>query len=188
MHSPSKSVLVVDDNATVRQALRRFFETRTSMKVWEARNGSEAIEQTKAQTPDFVIMDLVMPNMNGVEATVELPCREGQSGGLCTLRDRRFATERRRAKSIASGVLQCQDRLGSCAVCHCMLRAMKVPIARLMLLRTSAPRSSCSSEDLSVWDHHQRHAPSARHKAGRKLRFESFRNRYPSFRRYSPSR
>lgn len=68
MHSPSKSVLVVDDNATVRQALRRFFETRTSMKVWKARNGSEAIEQTKAQKPDFVIMDLVMPNMNGVEA------------------------------------------------------------------------------------------------------------------------
>lgn len=68
IRSFARSILVVDDNPAMRAALRLFIENSTSMRVCEARNGVEAVQQTESQEPDVVIMDLVMPNMNGVEA------------------------------------------------------------------------------------------------------------------------
>lgn len=63
-----RRVLVADDNATIRAALRYFIENYTNMQVCEAGDGAQAVEQAETQEPDVVIMDLVMPNMNGVEA------------------------------------------------------------------------------------------------------------------------
>lgn len=68
IHALAKRILVVDDNPTMRSALRFFIETYTSMRVCEARDGAEAVELAELQKPDLAIIDLVMPNMNGLEA------------------------------------------------------------------------------------------------------------------------
>jgi NarL family two-component system response regulator LiaR len=63
-------VLVVDDHAVVRQGLRAFLDVQEDVEVvGEATNGVEAVEQTRQLLPDVVLMDLVMPEMDGIEAT-----------------------------------------------------------------------------------------------------------------------
>ena len=63
-------VLIVDDHAMVRNGLRQFIDTFDDLSwMGEARNGSEAIEKCLAESPDVILMDLVMPGMNGSEAT-----------------------------------------------------------------------------------------------------------------------
>ena len=64
------SVLIVDDHGVVRQGLRTYLELLDDIViVGEAKNGIEAVEQVGWHRPDIVLMDLVMPEMNGVEAT-----------------------------------------------------------------------------------------------------------------------
>jgi NarL family two-component system response regulator LiaR len=64
------SVLIVDDHAVVRQGLRAFLDLQEEIEVvGEATNGLEAVEQAGQLLPDVVLMDLVMPQMDGIEAT-----------------------------------------------------------------------------------------------------------------------
>ncbi|HEY4003157.1 MAG TPA: response regulator transcription factor [Candidatus Xenobia bacterium] len=62
-------VLIVDDHAVVRQGLKMFLGLDKELEiVGEASNGQEAIEQVKALQPDVVLMDLLMPVMDGISA------------------------------------------------------------------------------------------------------------------------
>jgi NarL family two-component system response regulator LiaR len=64
------TILIVDDHAVVRQGLRTFLELQADMAVvGEASNGLEAVEQARRLLPDLVLMDLVMPHLDGIEAT-----------------------------------------------------------------------------------------------------------------------
>jgi two-component system nitrate/nitrite response regulator NarL len=66
---PARTILVVDDNPVVRAALGAYFEGLELMKVCaEADDGFEAIQKAKLHHPDLILMDLSMPNMNGIEA------------------------------------------------------------------------------------------------------------------------
>jgi NarL family two-component system response regulator LiaR len=63
-----KTVLLVDDSADVRHVVRTFLERDASFKVCgEAGNGPEAIKQAEALTPDIVLLDFLMPGMNGID-------------------------------------------------------------------------------------------------------------------------
>lgn len=63
-------VLLVDDYAMVRQGLRSILEANNHLEVvGEASNGLEAIDAVRALRPDVVVMDINMPEMNGIEAT-----------------------------------------------------------------------------------------------------------------------
>jgi len=63
-------VLIVDDHHVVRRGLAFFLNTQPDIEiVGEAANGAEAIELAKKLNPDIVLMDLIMPEMNGIEAT-----------------------------------------------------------------------------------------------------------------------
>ena len=63
-------VMIVDDHAVVRQGLRSFLELQGDIEVvGEAADGAEAVAQAKDLLPDVILMDLVMPGMDGVEAT-----------------------------------------------------------------------------------------------------------------------
>jgi NarL family two-component system response regulator LiaR len=62
--------LIVDDHAVVRQGLRTFIDLQEDMQVaGEGANGAEGVEQAARLQPDIVLLDLVMPQMDGVEAT-----------------------------------------------------------------------------------------------------------------------
>ncbi|HEX2913241.1 MAG TPA: response regulator transcription factor [Chloroflexia bacterium] len=62
-------ILIVDDHAVVRQGLITFLELQDEIEVvGEASNGKEALEMVKKLEPDVVLMDLVMPVMDGLTA------------------------------------------------------------------------------------------------------------------------
>ncbi len=64
------NVLIVDDHGIVRQGLKALMKNRGNIKVvGEAEDGKTAIELMKRLCPDVVIMDVTMPNLNGVDAT-----------------------------------------------------------------------------------------------------------------------
>jgi DNA-binding NarL/FixJ family response regulator len=63
-------VLIVDDHSVVRQGLKMFLSLDPELQVvGEAENGAESLEQVAALKPDVVLMDLVMPVMDGIAAT-----------------------------------------------------------------------------------------------------------------------
>jgi DNA-binding NarL/FixJ family response regulator len=65
----AKSVLLVDDNAVIRHALRQFFTSEADFEVCgEAENGQDAIEKAQELYPDVIVLDLSMPVMNGIDA------------------------------------------------------------------------------------------------------------------------
>ncbi len=64
------TVLLVDDHALVRGGVRAYLETQPDLEIaGEAGSGREAVELAAARVPDVVLMDLVMPEMDGIEAT-----------------------------------------------------------------------------------------------------------------------
>lgn len=70
--SPSKSVLVVDDAKEIRQAVRAILEME-GHTVWEAVNGQEALQMLQSgQRPDLILLDLMMPVMDGRTFLAEL--------------------------------------------------------------------------------------------------------------------
>jgi NarL family two-component system response regulator LiaR len=63
------SVLIVDDHDVVRRGLRAFFESEGGIEVvGEASNGAEAVRKVQELLPDVVLMDLVMPEVDGITA------------------------------------------------------------------------------------------------------------------------
>lgn len=65
---PIKKILVVDDSPTERFALTEVL-TANGYQVITADNGEEAVIKSKAEMPDLILMDVVMPGMNGYQAT-----------------------------------------------------------------------------------------------------------------------
>ena len=66
-------VLVVDDHEIVRKGIRALLSKERGIQaVGEAANGVDAVSQAKALEPDVVLMDLVMPRMDGIEATRQI--------------------------------------------------------------------------------------------------------------------
>lgn len=67
-----KTVLLVDDSKTTLLMHQMILSNRTSYKVVTATDGQEAVEKAKAERPDIILMDVVMPRMTGLEACSEL--------------------------------------------------------------------------------------------------------------------
>lgn len=71
--APIISILIIDDHAVVRQGLRMFIDLQDDMQVvGEGTNGSEAVELASQLKPDIVLLDLVMPILDGVGATARI--------------------------------------------------------------------------------------------------------------------
>ena len=70
---PKIRVLLVDDHAVVRQGLRLFIEMQPDMEVvGEGANGLDAVRLALQLDPDVILLDLMMPQMDGVEATQKI--------------------------------------------------------------------------------------------------------------------
>jgi DNA-binding NarL/FixJ family response regulator len=78
-------VLIVDDHAVVRDGIRSVLSLQRDMQViGEAINGKEALDKTIELIPDVVVMDIVMPVMNGLDAAREI-CQKCRSAKVLML-------------------------------------------------------------------------------------------------------
>jgi DNA-binding NarL/FixJ family response regulator len=69
----ASKILIVDDHQAVRRGLRRLLEESPEWSVvGEAVDGRDAVDKTKELNPDLIVMDFLMPNMNGLEAAREI--------------------------------------------------------------------------------------------------------------------
>ena len=74
------TVLLADDHAIIREGLRARLAMETSIEVvGEAATGLEVLDKTAALAPDVVVMDIGMPELNGIEATAILTERQLKS-------------------------------------------------------------------------------------------------------------
>jgi len=62
-----KTNLIVDDEADIRDILRIRLANHPGFRILEAANGSDALELTRQQRPDLIILDWLMPGFNGME-------------------------------------------------------------------------------------------------------------------------
>ena len=73
-------ILLADDHAMVRKGFRMILEAQADMSiVGEAGNGREAVEQAGILHPDVIVMDVAMPELNGIEATRRLAATSPRS-------------------------------------------------------------------------------------------------------------
>lgn len=102
MVSPIR-VLIVDDHPVVRQGIRNLLETESDIElVGEAANGREAIEACERSSPDVILLDLVMPDLDGIGAIREIRAR---NAGARILVLTSFATDDKLFPAIKAGAL-----------------------------------------------------------------------------------
>ena len=65
-------VLICDDSILIRKKLRNTLEKCKCQEIFEAENGNVAVESVKANNPDLIFMDIVMPDKDGIEALKEI--------------------------------------------------------------------------------------------------------------------
>lgn len=66
-------ILLVDDHEMVRLGLKSYFDLQADVEVvGEASNGSQGIDLALELRPDVIVMDIVMPEMNGIDATLAI--------------------------------------------------------------------------------------------------------------------
>jgi len=74
------TVLLAEDHVVVRESIRQTLDRETNISVvGEAGNGREAIEMAKTLKPDVILMDISMPELNGIEATKEIKTFQPES-------------------------------------------------------------------------------------------------------------
>lgn len=96
-------VLIVDDHAIVREGLRTLLVEESNVEVvGEARNGTEAVSMAAHLTPDVILMDLVMPEMDGIQAT-ELIHKANPACQILVLTS--FAEDQRVPDAIQAGAI-----------------------------------------------------------------------------------
>ena len=62
-----KTILIVDDEVDIRDILRIRLANQPGFRILEAANGSDALELTRQQRPDLIILDWLMPGFSGME-------------------------------------------------------------------------------------------------------------------------
>ena len=96
-------ILIADDHAIVREGLRALIDAKPNMEiVGEAADGIEAVLKTRSLQPDVILLDLVMPRMDGIEAIREIK-RENPNARILVITS--FAEDERVFPAIKAGAL-----------------------------------------------------------------------------------
>ncbi len=99
-------VLIVDDHAIVRKGLRALLVTEPGLEVvGEAENGEQAVAEARRLCPDVVLMDLVMPGMDGLEATRRITAGQHPEGTPRVLVLTSFAADDKVFPALRAGAL-----------------------------------------------------------------------------------
>jgi len=97
------NLLICDDQAIVRKGIRALLATEPNIEViGEAENGQEAISQAEELNPDVILMDLVMPEVDGIEAIRRITARQPEARILVLTG---FATDDKVFPAIKAGAL-----------------------------------------------------------------------------------
>jgi len=75
-------ILIADDEASIRRAVRAFIESRSQFEVCEANDGTDAFHKAVLLNPDLIVLDLSMPKANGVEVALQLRDRLPSTPGV----------------------------------------------------------------------------------------------------------
>jgi len=145
-------VLITDDHLVVRKGLTALFATKKDIEVvGEAANGKEAIEQVKELSPDVILMDLLMPEMDGVQAIKQIVADFPDTKILVMTS---FATDDMVFPAIKSGALGYllkdstpEELTGAIHQVHKGEPSLHPKIARKVLLEISNPTVNTPSED-----------------------------------------
>jgi NarL family two-component system response regulator LiaR len=96
-------ILIVDDHAFIRKGVRAFLDEIEDIEVvGEASDGKDAIAKSKALQPNVILMDLVMPHMDGVEATSQITTQQEKVRVIALTS---FATDDKIFPAIKSGAM-----------------------------------------------------------------------------------
>lgn len=71
MH-PTAKILIADDQPLVRRTLRSLLSQKSDWKIYEAENGKVALERIQKESPQVAVLDIVMPEMGGIETAYEI--------------------------------------------------------------------------------------------------------------------
>src|SRR5688572_14550095 len=103
MDTPPIRVLLTDDHAIVRKGVRALLATERDIQVvGEAGNGAEAVAKAETLCPDVILMDLMMPELDGIEATRQITAK---IPGARVIVLTSFATDEKVFPAIKAGAL-----------------------------------------------------------------------------------
>jgi NarL family two-component system response regulator LiaR len=151
--SKSISVLIVDDHAVVRKGIRALLATESDIEVvGEAQNGIQAITQADRLCPDVILMDLVMPEMDGITTIRSIIARQPESRILVLTS---FHTDDLIFPAIRAGALgyllkDCNpdELVWAIQQVHCGESSLHPLVARRLLQELSEPSPQYASTDL----------------------------------------
>ena len=156
-HSASRQlILVVDDEPTIREVIRRYLE-RDGFRVREAEDGFSALEAIQEEPPDLIVLDLMLPGIDGLTIARQLRQRRGLPIIMLTARGETSD----RIRGLELGGLQIDPQARSVA-----LAGKLIPLTAkefdLLYLLASHPRQVFTRSQLldQVWGFHFEGDPS----------------------------
>lgn len=145
-------ILITDDHPVVRKGLIALLATKEDIEVvGEASNGKEAIERVRELTPDVILMDLVMPELDGVQAISQI-VKEFPDAKILVMTS--FATDEKVFPAIKAGALGYllkdsgpEELIDAIQQVYRGEPSLHPKIARKVLLEISHPTAQTPSED-----------------------------------------
>jgi len=146
------TMIITDDHLVVRKGLKALLSTRSDIEViGEASNGREAVELVSERMPDVILMDLVMPEMDGIQASKEIISRFPDAKILVMTS---FATDEMVFPAIKAGALgyllkdsSSGELIDAIQQVHRGEPSLHPKIARKVLMEISTPSVRTPSED-----------------------------------------